>query len=86
MAGPDGALWFTNVVSNSIGRITTAGVVSNYTGPGINDPEGITVGPDGALWFTNWGNGSIGTITTAGVVSNFTDPSISFPEGIVEGS
>ena len=65
-AGPDGALWFTNYGNNSIGRITTAGVVTNYTGPGIDGPDGITAGPDGALWFTNYGNNSIGRITTAG--------------------
>ena len=62
-AGPDGALWFTNA-GNSIGRITTAGVVTNYTGTGISNPSGITAGPDGALWFTNSGNNSIGRITT----------------------
>ena len=53
-AGPDGALWFTNSGSNSIGRITTAGTVTNYTGPGISGPGGIAAGPDGALWFTNY--------------------------------
>ena len=37
-AGPDGALWFTNDGNNSIGRITTAGVVTNYTGTGIERP------------------------------------------------
>ena len=73
-------LWFTNKGNNSIGRITTAGVVTNYTDPSINEPEGITAGPDGALWFTNNGNNSIGRITTAGVVTNYTDPSISSPE------
>ena len=31
-SGPDGALWFTNYVNNSIGRITTAGAVTEYTG------------------------------------------------------
>ena len=70
-AGPDGALWFTNRGSNSIGRITTAGVVTDYTDTGITDP-GITAGPDGALWFTNDGNNSIGRITTTGVVTNYT--------------
>ena len=50
-AGPDGALWFTNW--DSIGRISTDGVSSDYTGPGISEALGITVGPDGALWFTN---------------------------------
>ena len=39
--------------NNSIGRITTAGTVTNYTGTGIDDPDGIAAGPDGALWFTN---------------------------------
>ena len=83
--GPDGALWFTNLGTNSIGRITTSGVVSNFTDPTISEPDWITVGPDGALWFTNFGNNSIGRITTSGVVSNFTDPSISGPNGITAG-
>ena len=30
-AGPNGALWFTNYGNSSIGEITTAGVVSNFT-------------------------------------------------------
>ena len=84
-AGPDGALWFTNAGNNSIGRISTAGVVTNYTGPGIDDPEGITAGPDGALWFTNAGNNSIGRISTAGVVTNYTGTGIDDPEGITAG-
>ena len=57
--------------NNSIGRITTAGVVTNYTGTGISGPAGIAAGPDGALWFTNYSNNSIGRITTAGVVTNY---------------
>ena len=68
-AGPDGNLWFTNHGSKSIGQITVAGVVSNYTGTGINSPDGITVGPDGALWFTN--SNSIGRMTTAGTYTNY---------------
>jgi streptogramin lyase len=63
--GPDGALWFIN--GTSIGRITTGGVVTDYTGAIV--AHAITTGPDGALWFTNGiaGGGSIGRITTAGV-------------------
>ena len=72
-------------IGNSIGRITTAGVVTNYTGTGINAPQGITVGPDGALWFTNESNNSIGRITTAGVVTNYTGTGISSPVGITVG-
>ena len=52
--GPDGALWFTNLYNDTIGRITTAGVVTNYTGTGIDAPQSIAAGSDGALWFTNW--------------------------------
>ncbi len=60
-------------------------MVTNYTGTGIGDPEGITAGPDGALWFTNSVNNSIGRISTAGVVTNYTDPGIDLPDGITAG-
>jgi virginiamycin B lyase len=32
-AGPDGALWFTEFTVSKIGRITTAGVVTEYSIP-----------------------------------------------------
>ena len=65
--------------------MTTGGVVSEFTGTGINFPKGITPGPDGALWFTNAGGNSIGRITTAGVVSDYTNAAISSPQGITTG-
>jgi virginiamycin B lyase len=61
-AGPDGALWFTNY-SGSIGRITTAGLVTNFALFGSANPQGITAGPDGALWFTVVDLGTIGRIS-----------------------
>ena len=45
--GPDGALWFTNFDNNTIGRITTAGVVTNYTGTGIDDRQRSRPDPTG---------------------------------------
>ena len=75
-AGPDGALWFTNQVPDSIGRITTSGTATNFTDPSIAFPQGITAGPDGALWFTNGDTASIGRITTGGAVTNYPDPSV----------
>jgi glucose/arabinose dehydrogenase len=80
-------LWFTNEYPNaSIGRITTAGVVTNYTDPSITDPSAIAAGPDGALWFTQEeGGGSIGRITTAGVVTSYTGTGFDYPEGIAAG-
>ncbi len=83
-AGPDGALWFTDTWTDSIGRMTTAGVVTNfYTDPSIDRPTGITAGPDGALWFTNFD--SVDRITTSGVISSFTDPSIHCAGAITTG-
>ena len=84
IAGPDGALWFLTG-GNTIGRITTSGVVSAFTGPGIASPVDIVDGPDGALWFTNEGNNSIGRITTSGIVTDFTDPTITNPSGLAVG-
>jgi len=84
--GPDGALWFTNGDNDSIGRITTAGMITNFTDPSVARPDGIAAGPDGALWFTNAGNNSIGRITTAGVITHFADPTIKAPFDIVAGS
>src|SRR5690349_1832788 len=48
-AGSDGALWFTGSgpAKNEVGRITTAGVVTEY--PTSNAPGVIVAGPDGAL-------------------------------------
>ena len=78
--GPDGALWFTGA-SNEIGRITTAGVVTEFkavaAGPPLfgapPTPQAIMVGPDGALWFAGV-PGNIGRITTTGVFTEFAVP------------
>ena len=54
-------LWFTNQLNNSIGRITTSGVVTNFTAPVVSYPKRLTPGPDAdhALWFTNNGSNSV---------------------------
>src|SRR5260370_94098 len=62
-----------------------AGMVTIFTGTGIDNPAAIAAGPDAALWFTNQGNPSIGRITTAGKVTTYPDPSISLPYGIAAG-
>jgi len=67
--GPDGALWFTELGANKIGRITTQGAITSFVVPAFDDgPNGITNGPDGALWFTD-GNGAA-RITTGGTVTH----------------
>ncbi len=66
-AGPDGALWFTDGGDDSIGRITTAGQVSEYpigtTKP--SSPEGI-VSAGGELWFAESGLAALGSVDPNG--------------------
>ena len=85
-AGPDGALWFTNLDA-SIGRVdATTHAVTNYTDGAVNQAKGITPGPDGALWFTDVGNNSIGRIdATSHAITEYTDTSVSDPTGIATG-
>ena len=85
--GPDGAIWFTEdnfYTSPAIGRITTAGVITQY--PAGSAQYGIAAGPDGALWFTEDPGDKIGRMTTGGVFTEYPVPSgASQPLGIVGG-
>ena len=46
--GADGQLWFTESLTNRIGRITNSGSVSEFVLPGANNgPSGIVAGIDG---------------------------------------
>ena len=82
--GPDGNLWFTEFHAHQIGRITTAGVITEF-GPAM-DPDRITAGPDGNLWFTQPFENAIGRITTAGEITSFPIPTPSAnPRDIVAG-
>jgi len=89
--GPDGAIWFTEYANASIGRLTTAGVFSEYSVGAccVLAPIGITAGADGALWFTAQiccAATLIGRITTAGVVTKYYAPTeTSSANGITAG-
>src|SRR6202158_4859853 len=70
--GPDGSLWFAN---GRVGRITTAGVTSEFTLPAfLAALLTITTGPDGNLWFPDQTNDAIGRITTTGAATKFDIP------------
>ncbi|MEO8658939.1 MAG: hypothetical protein ABI693_10730 [Bryobacteraceae bacterium] len=86
--GPDGAVWFTEYGASKIGRITTAGAITEFAIPTPDSaPYGITVGPDGALWFTEYFTNKIGRITLAGAITEYPLPTAnSFPAKIVTGS
>ena len=70
-AGPDGNVWFTEGGTNKIGRITPAGVITEFPVPtaGAN-PQYITTGPDGNLWFTE-NAARVGRITPSGTVTEY---------------
>ena len=66
--GPDGALWFTDGGDDSIGRITTAGQISEYPigTPTPASPQGI-VSQGGRLWFAEAGLTALGSVDPNGV-------------------
>ncbi len=71
--GPDGNLWFTEGLSNKIGRMTPAGDVTEFDAGSTNRDfgQGITKGPDGNIWFTEPTDNWIGRITPAGSITRF---------------
>ncbi len=72
-SGPDGNLWFVD--SNKIGKVSTAGNVTEYnvgsSGVDLSNAH-LTAGGDGNLWFLN--SGSLNSITPSGNVRSFTTP------------
>ncbi|HVE70153.1 MAG TPA: hypothetical protein VNI54_02205 [Thermoanaerobaculia bacterium] len=69
VAGPDGAMWFTETYRQRIGRVTTTGEVTMF------DPHvpmqhytPIVAGVDGTLYFTTVDR-ALGRITTSGEVT-----------------
>ena len=84
--GPDGNLWFSKSTGNQLGRITTAGVITEFSAANSNSAH-LCAGPDGNVWFTESLSDRIGQITPGGVVSDFPIPTAgSVPAGIVAGS
>lgn len=88
-AGPDGNLWVAGMDSDSVFRVTTAGVITEYSA-GItpaSGPFGITAGPDGNVWFTETDGNRIGKIDpNTGTVTEYSLPTVgSRPYGITAG-
>ena len=76
VAGPDGAMWFTDSGDNQIGRIGPDGTLTGYrlsTWSG----GGIAPGPDGKLWFPEAGLARIASLTLDGRLSEFHLPATS---------
>src|SRR2546421_6476765 len=80
-SGSDGNLWFLehNVQGTTppivyVGRITSAGVATQYpTGSG-GFLSGMAVGPDGNLWFNEVDVFKVAKMTTGGALTEYTNP------------
>jgi virginiamycin B lyase len=76
--GADGAVWFTEYGTNSIGRVSTNGTVTEYPTGVISayTLTGIVAGPDGNIWFGVKDNayGKVGKMTPSGAVTFYTIP------------
>jgi virginiamycin B lyase len=88
--GPDGALWFANFGTHSIGRVTT-GLAGTFSlpndgpmGPAVDmsGPFDITLGPDNNLWFTAF-NGTVGKLTAGGGITGY--PAVASPTANLKG-
>jgi virginiamycin B lyase len=76
VAGPDGAIWFTDGALNRIGRLEINGTLSKtFDLPVDSGPRRIITGPDGALWFTEAFADKIGRITLKGDITHYPTPS-----------
>lgn len=81
--GSDGNIWFAEENGNRIGRLTLAGVFTEFALPNSASlPHGVTAAADGVL-FTE-GAGRIGHVTVAGAISEFSTPGTS-PKEISPG-
>lgn len=91
VAGPDGNLWIQSANQFSspiIGRLTPAGVYTEFPIPTGFVVHDIAPGVDGNLWFTNSDfafNVFVGRITPAGQVTTYPLPLPSSPRGITAG-
>jgi streptogramin lyase len=76
-AGPDGALWFAGS-GVGVGRIDTAGAVTEFPLPLAGEVDAMVAGPDGNIWFPTTGpgsaDGSIDRLTPDGHLTTYSVP------------
>jgi len=92
--GPDGNLWFAELNTYKISRVTPDGNVTEFgtsqssTDPGPPGLTQVAAGPDGNLWFTETNFGKVGMMTPAGLYQFAISPPTAtpMPFGIVSGN
>ena len=87
-SGPDGNLWY--VSGSNVGRITMAGVATNFPIDPLAGVDAIANGPDGNLWIgmNGWGSfdSGLGKVTPAGALTMVVDDTVQYPSAIVGGT
>lgn len=63
--GPDGNVWFVETSASNVAKITTAGVITEYSITAAQFPDDVAAGPDGKLWVACQ-NGKIDRINADG--------------------
>jgi|RhiMethySRZTD1v2_1073278.scaffolds.fasta_scaffold06563_9 streptogramin lyase len=66
VAGPDGALWFTEA-PRGIGRITTDGAWSEYLADIAGNYVALAFALDGSIWVTDYQNNRVGRMSRSGI-------------------
>lgn len=80
----DGNLWFTQAAFDQIGRITPAGVITEFSAGSSMDPNDMRTGPDGHAWFGAVNPSVIGRVAYDGSVKLYAIPTSSaHPEQLV---
>lgn len=76
--GPDGALWFAETTANQLGRVSTAGVISEFPlrslgdyGLGVDD---VVAGSDGGVWFGMDSSSVLGRMDPASGAISYVEP------------
>ena len=75
VAGPQGAMWFTETATAKVAKITTGGQITEYPLAAGAAPQGITEGADGAPWFAESNANRIARLELGGPIDT-TAPTI----------
>lgn len=90
MTGRDGAIWFSKLDCNVVGRIDPASAPNSghldIQLPSGTQPMRIATGPDGAPWFTAYGSGGLGRVAADGSVSWPVPGGLDHPYDLVTGA
>jgi len=89
LSGPEGLafdasgnLYVANYNSNTISKVTPAGVVTTFVSTGLSQPTGLVFDASGILYVANWGSNTISKVTPSGVVSTFVSSGLFNPWGL----